>query len=66
MRSILSLTETILRNKFTCNYLKNQKNFLTFFLQFWNLDYILNIIEENLTLIAYVFPKLWTRKDAFR
>ena len=35
-----------------------QKTFSWFFLHFWNLDYILNILEKKMALIDFVFPKL--------
>ena len=45
---------------------RKQKNFLIFFLHFWNLVEILNIFLKNLTLIADVFPKLRTQKNLVR
>ena len=45
---------------------RKQKNFLIFFLDFWNLVEILNIFLKNLTLIADVFPKLRTQKNLVR
>ena len=45
---------------------KKQKNFLDFFLHFWNLDSFLNIFKENMTFIADVFFNLWTPKNVVR
>ena len=47
MISILLLTEVIYCNIFRCNYLRNQKYFLNFFLHFLNLDSILNFFEKK-------------------
>ena len=49
-----------------CNYIKNKKLFLIFSLDFENLDQILNILKEKMTLIANVFPKLRTLKNPVR
>ena len=40
---------------------RKQKNVLIVFLHFWNLVEILNIFKKKITLIADVFPKLWTQ-----
>ena len=40
--------------------------FFFFFLHFGNLDYILNIFEKKMTLIADVFLNLRTAKNAVR
>ena len=45
---------------------RKQKNVLIFFLHFWNLVEILNIFKKKMTLIADVFPKLWTQKNLVR
>ena len=45
---------------------KKEKIFLNFFLKFWNEDKILNILKKKLTLVANVFPKLRTPKNAVR
>ena len=37
---------------------KKQNIFLIFFLDFWNLQYILNILNNETTLIDFLFPKL--------
>ena len=53
MKSVLILIETIRRYQFRCNY---------FLLHFLNLAQILNVLNENMALIAFVFPKLRTPK----
>ena len=46
---------------------QRQKTFSTFFLlDFWNLVEILNIFKKSVTVIADVFPKLWTQKNVVR
>ena len=45
---------------------QKKKTFLNFLLYIWYLLEILNILKENMTLIAYVFPKLRTTKDVVR
>ena len=37
--------------------------FLDFFLKFWNVDEILNILKKKITLRANLFPKLRTPKN---
>ena len=66
MTSILFLTETIQRNQFGRNYLKNKKLFLNFFLHFRNRHEILNICAKNMTFIADLFAKSRTRKNVVR
>ena len=66
MASILFLLEAIYRNEFTCNFLESKKNFLSFFLNFWNLVEIFNIWWKKMTLITDVFPKLWRQKNLVR
>ena len=69
MTSIIFLTEAIYCNIFRCNYLRNEKDFLfffLFFLHFWKLDSIFQYFEKKMTLIADVFSNLRTRKDVVR
>ena len=66
MRSILFLTEPISCNISRCNYLRKNKYFLKFFLNFLNLDSTFNIFEKKMTLIADVFLNLWTPEHAVR
>ena len=62
----LFLTVAIYCNVFRCNYLINEKYFLNFFLNFLNLDSILNIFKKYLNLIADVFSVLRTPKNVVR
>ena len=66
MTSILFLIETIYCNIFRCNYVRNKKLSLNFFLNFPNLDSILNILKKRMTLIADVFLNLRTPKNVVR
>ena len=66
MTSILFLTETIQRNQFGRNYLKNKKLFLNFFLHSRNRHEILNISDKKMTFIADLFAKLRTPKNVVR
>ena len=40
------------RNKFKRHYLKNKRLFLEFFLYFWNVHEILNILEKKKSILA--------------
>ena len=66
MRSILFLIETIYCNIFRRNYLGNKIPFPHFFMQFGNLNFILNILKKTMTLIADVFLILATPKNVVR
>ena len=66
MTSILFLTENIWRNQFRSNYLKNEKLFLKYFLDFRNLHEILNICNKKMSFIADLFAKLRTPKNVVR
>ena len=66
MTSILFLIETIYCNIFRCNYVRNKKLSLNFFLNFPNLNSILNIFKKRMTLIADVFLNLRTPKNVVR
>ena len=61
---ILFLLEKVYRKILRCNYLRNKKYFLNFFLllHFVNLDSILKNFKKRMTLIADVFLNLRTRK----
>ena len=63
MTSTLFLIEAIYSNIFRCSYLRNEKYFLNFFLNFLNLDTILKIFKKEMTLRADVFLDLRTRKN---
>ena len=65
MTSILLLVETIECKIFRCIYLKNKTFFLIFFCHFESaLDF--EHFEKKMTLLASVFPKLPSPKDALR
>ena len=66
MWSIVFLTEAIYCNIFRCNYLRNKKYFLSFFLHFLNLDSIFDISQEQMTVTADVFLKLRTPENMVR
>ena len=66
MASILIKIVRIGNSQFKCNYLKNQKKILIFFFHFSNLDQILNILKEQVIVIANVFRKLETVKSFVR
>ena len=58
MRSILFLIETIYRDQFGRNYLKNKKLFLNFFLNFRNLHEILNIFKKKDDRDSWFFSEI--------
>ena len=60
MTNIPFVIVSICRKEFKCNYLRNEKRFLIFLLNFWNLHQILNILKQKMGLKAYIFPKLET------
>ena len=60
------LKEAIYCNISGCNYLRNEKYFLSFFLYFPNFNSILNIFENKMTLIADVFLNLRAPKKMLR
>ena len=62
MTSIPLLVETSERKQFRCIYLKI-KHFFAIFSAFFKSAFNLNHFQKKLTLIAYVFPKLPTKKD---
>ena len=45
---------------------KQKKKFRNIFFHFWNLNQILKVLEESMTVIAYVFWELQTAKYVFR
>ena len=47
-------------------FFKKQKHFVNFFLCFWNVGLILNILKKEITLIGYVFSNISTRKAVVR
>ena len=66
MVSILLKIQRICNSQFKCNYLKNEKLFLTFLFHFWNLHQILHIFIKKMMVIPNVFPKLQTWKNFVR
>ena len=54
---------TISRNKFKRHYLKNKRLFVHFLLHFWNVHEIYNILKKKMSILAYLFQKLWTVKE---
>ena len=66
MTSILFLIDTIHRNIFRCNYLRNKTHFRNFLFQLENLDSILENFKKEMTLIAGVLLKLATPKTVVR
>ena len=65
MTRILFLIETIYRNIFRSSY-GQKKGFLNFFLDFRNVDSILNIWKTKMTVIACVFTNLRTSENVVR
>ena len=66
MTSILFLIETIDCNIFRCNYLRNEKYFLNFFLHFLNLDSISKFVKNEIIFRADAFLNLRTPKNGVR
>ena len=66
MTNILFKIARICHSQFKWNYLENEKHFLNFLFHFWTLHQILNILKENIIVIANVFPKLLTVKNLYR
>ena len=64
MTNILFKIVRYCHSQFKCNYLKNEKLFLNLLLNFYNLCQIWNILKEEMILIANLFPKLQTAKNA--
>ena len=61
MASTVVLRETISRNIFGSNYLRNEKYLMQFFLHFPNLDPILNIYKKKIIL---VIGSQWVKKQS--
>ena len=65
MTSILFFEETIWCNQFSCIYRKNKKNSQLF----WAISkstLSVQHFQQNMTLIAYVFPELRTPNEVVR
>ena len=58
MPSILFKIARIFNSQINCNHLENEKLFSKFLFHFWNLHQILNILEEQMLVIANIIPKL--------
>ena len=66
MASILFKIEKIWYSQYERNYVGNEKPFLCFLINFWNLHQILNILNKKIIVIANVFLKLQTVKNSVR
>ena len=66
MAGILIKIVRIFNCQFKCNYLKNEKLFLNFFMHFSSLHQILDILKEKIIIIANLFLKLQTVKNFLR
>ena len=64
--SIFFLIETLYSNIFRCSFLRNEKNFLNWFLHFPYLDPILNFFKKKMPLIAHVFLSLQTARKVVK
>ena len=64
--SILLNITRICDSQCKCNYLKNEKVFLNFFFDFWNLHDIWSIFKKKMMVIANVFPTLNIVKNFVR
>ena len=53
----------ISRNKFKRHYLKSKRLFVDFWLHFWNVHEIYNILKKKMSILAQLFQKLWTAKE---
>ena len=63
MTSILFLREASYCKIFRCIYLRYKKYFVNFFLDFLNLEWILNIFKKKMTFIAYIFLSWRTQEN---
>ena len=54
---------TISNNKFKRHYLKNKRLFEGFFLHFWNVHEIQNILKKKMSILAQLFDKWLTAKE---
>ena len=63
MTSIMFEIVKTCNSLFKCNYPRNKKLFLIFFLHLWNLHQIFNIFQKEMIVIANVFLRLQTVKD---
>ena len=63
MTSIPAAICRIFCNNFKRYYLKNGRLFQDFFLHFWNVHEIYNILKKRMSVLASLFPKLLFRKE---
>ena len=54
---------TISRNKFKRHYLKNKRLSADVLFHFWNVHEIWNILEKKMSILAWLFQKLWIAKE---
>ena len=62
MTNILFKNVRIFHSQLKYNYLKNKKLFLNFSFHLWQLHQILNILKQNMMVVANIFQKLKTVK----
>ena len=60
---ILVINERNSGSRFKRYYVKNRKYFLNILLQFWNLHKILPIFKIKVSVIGYIFRKLFTLRN---
>ena len=65
MTSILVVICKFSNNKFKRLYLKKEKLFVDFFLDFWNMHEIENIEKKKKSILAQLLPKLLVPKEIF-
>ena len=63
MTSIPAAICTIFCNNFKRYYLKNGRLFLDILLPFLNVHEIYNILKKTMSVLAWLFPKLFFRKE---
>ena len=62
MTSIPAAICRIFCNNFKRYSLKNGRLFLDFLLHFWNVHEIYNILRKRMSVLAYLYPKLYFGK----
>ena len=63
MTSIPAAIWTIFCNNLKRYYLKNGRLFLYILLHFWNVHEIYNILRKTMSVLAWLFPKVFFRKE---
>ena len=51
------------RNKFKRHYLNKKKRFEDFLLYFWNVHEMKNVLNQKMSILASLFPKLLNPKE---